>query len=537
MKRKSLVVGIILLFIVTCIIPVTAQNIEKSSQSTSRGNWLYVGGSGSGNYSKVQDAIDNASDGDTVFVYHGMYRECNISVDKGITLLGENKTTTHIDGRGYLVIFFINVSNVTVRNFTLVNTSGSGFGQAILIKKYPAQGALENFCISDCIITNDDKGIYFTYVTNISISSCHIHHNTAQSIVAESSSNIQITNCIINNNGINLGGGVSRGGSIYFVGGDSNISISNCVIYSLIDSGILVDASYCHKIHVYQNLIYNNSGNGLSLTGWNPTNTEVDVHHNSIYGNSNSGIVVEAIGTPGARIHDNNISRNGPETNMTGFEAGINVWKCPNPVTIENNTLFNNNVYGMEIMFSSGVIITRNKIIGTHKAGINVWSECNNTTIRQNIFQKNQEEGLYDNSRDSNISRNVFSNNAIGSVIGGTGVVFYRNEISNNSVGIRVLGYSQVMNNTTISTHARIFCNNLLDNNREASFEYQSCLPKRTGNIIDNNFWGRSRIFVKPIFGRLIFFVHILGLSWIEIPWVCFDKNPAQKPYDIPGIK
>jgi parallel beta-helix repeat protein len=530
-----LAVGIILLFIGITIIPLNGQKIEKLALTISRSNTLYVGGSGPGNYTKIQDAIDNASDGDTVFVYHGMYRECNISVDKGITLLGENKTTTHIDGRGYLVIFFINVSNVTVRNFTLVNTSGSGFGQAILIENWPYHpGRFENFNISDCIITNDDKGIYFTAVTNISISSCYIHHNTAQSIIAESSSNIQITNCIINNNGIDLGGGMSRGGSIYFVGGDSNITISNCVIHHLIGPGIFVQASYCHKIHVYQNLIYNNS-DGLTLTGWNPTNTEVDVDHNSIYGNSNSGIVVEAIGTPGARIHDNNISRNGPETNMTGFEAGINVWKCPNPVTIENNTLFNNNVNGMEIMFSSGVIITRNKIIGAHKTGINVWSECNNTTIRQNIFQKNQEEGLYDNSCNSNISWNDFSNNAIGSVIGGTGTVFYRNEISNNSVGIRVLGYNQVTNNSTTSTHARIVCNNFLDNKKDASFEYQSCLPKRTENIIDNNFWGKARIFIKPIFGRLIFFVHILRLSWIEIPWVCFDKNPAQKPFDIPG--
>ena len=68
MKRKWLAVGIILLFIGTAIIPSSGQNIEKSS-SASRGNWLYVGGSGPGNYTKIQDAIDNASDGDTLFVY------------------------------------------------------------------------------------------------------------------------------------------------------------------------------------------------------------------------------------------------------------------------------------------------------------------------------------------------------------------------------------------------------------------------------------------------------------------------------------
>jgi len=56
MKRKLLGVGIILLFVGTCIIPVTAQDTKKS-QSTSRGDWLYVGGSGPGNFTRIQDAI------------------------------------------------------------------------------------------------------------------------------------------------------------------------------------------------------------------------------------------------------------------------------------------------------------------------------------------------------------------------------------------------------------------------------------------------------------------------------------------------
>ena len=33
------------------------------------GNTLYVGGSGPENYSRIQDAVDNASMGDTIFVY------------------------------------------------------------------------------------------------------------------------------------------------------------------------------------------------------------------------------------------------------------------------------------------------------------------------------------------------------------------------------------------------------------------------------------------------------------------------------------
>ena len=37
------------------------------------GNTLYVGGSGPNNYTSIQSAIDDAVDGDTVFVYSGTY--------------------------------------------------------------------------------------------------------------------------------------------------------------------------------------------------------------------------------------------------------------------------------------------------------------------------------------------------------------------------------------------------------------------------------------------------------------------------------
>ncbi len=96
--KKWLAIGIILLFVGTCIIPATAQNTEKSL-SSSRGNWLYVGGSGPGNYTKIQDAINDSSDGDTVFVYNGTYYE-NIEFNKVIILIGQNRNGTIIDGGG-----------------------------------------------------------------------------------------------------------------------------------------------------------------------------------------------------------------------------------------------------------------------------------------------------------------------------------------------------------------------------------------------------------------------------------------------------
>jgi len=115
MKRKWSAIGIILLFVGTCIIPAVAQNTEKPL-SASRGNWLYVGGSGPGNYTRIQDAVDNASDGDTVFVFSGLYNEGEIHIQKAINVVGEDRNTTIINGSG--TIFYV-VDNVQICNFSI----------------------------------------------------------------------------------------------------------------------------------------------------------------------------------------------------------------------------------------------------------------------------------------------------------------------------------------------------------------------------------------------------------------------------------
>jgi parallel beta-helix repeat protein len=121
-KRKYLVVGIILLFVGTYIIPAIAYGIEKPLLPTSRGNILYVGGSGPGNYTRIKDAINNASDGDTIFVYDDSspYLE-NLTITKTINLIGEGKETTIIDGDGYHYTIVLNAEHVTIENFSIIH--------------------------------------------------------------------------------------------------------------------------------------------------------------------------------------------------------------------------------------------------------------------------------------------------------------------------------------------------------------------------------------------------------------------------------
>jgi pectin methylesterase-like acyl-CoA thioesterase len=93
---RGVAVVVILLFLGVAFAPSIHAHTSKTSLD---GDILYVGGSGEGNYTKIQDAIDNASDGDTVFVYDDSspYIE-HIVVNKSIALIGEDKNSTTIDG-------------------------------------------------------------------------------------------------------------------------------------------------------------------------------------------------------------------------------------------------------------------------------------------------------------------------------------------------------------------------------------------------------------------------------------------------------
>lgn len=85
--RKAVVVGIVsMLFMPSMAINENMNHISFITDGY--GRTLYVGGNGPNNYTKIQDAIDNANDGDTVFVYNGIYYE-RLFINKTINLIGE----------------------------------------------------------------------------------------------------------------------------------------------------------------------------------------------------------------------------------------------------------------------------------------------------------------------------------------------------------------------------------------------------------------------------------------------------------------
>ena len=129
--RKVLVCVILLLLVgITTVSATQSQSLKnpmnlkkENSYKTlnNPGNMLYVGGSGPDNYTTIQEAINVALDGDTIFVYDDLspYNE-NIQISNSINLIGENKETTIIDGNNLSAVVTLS-GECDIQEFTITN--------------------------------------------------------------------------------------------------------------------------------------------------------------------------------------------------------------------------------------------------------------------------------------------------------------------------------------------------------------------------------------------------------------------------------
>ena len=75
------------------------------------------------NYAKIQWAVDNATDGDTIIVRDGIYVE-TVNVSKTLTLKSENGSANCIvDAGGNESAITLSADGITLDGFTVINTS------------------------------------------------------------------------------------------------------------------------------------------------------------------------------------------------------------------------------------------------------------------------------------------------------------------------------------------------------------------------------------------------------------------------------
>ncbi len=380
MKKKTVCISICILLIIA-VLPTSGTIVEKSSILSFGGNTLYVGGNGPGNYSKIQDAIDDASDGDTVFVYDDSspYYENVEIMHKSINLIGEDKNTTVIDGNksGYVVLTW-DADWVNISGFTIQNSKIDYRHAGIHI------GSNYN-TITGNIISNNDNGINLWYSSDYNTISGNIISNNWNGIELYESCNHNI----ITGNNI------------------SNDNARGIMLYG------------CSRNIITGNNITNNDGSGIVL-GYSSLNT---ITGNYINSSSNDGEGISLYNSSSNNITGNIISNN---------LFGMYLWDSSDYNTITDNTISNNQYEGIFLEGSSNNIT--GNIILNNGYGINLYKSDNNTITDNNIKNNNKYGLRLSSSRDNTITNNeITSNNENGIILYESNNIIYHNNFINNT--------------------------------------------------------------------------------------------------------
>jgi len=253
--RKGFVLGVIVLFVGSSIVPSMGGTIIERHGSLDNktfymgfnpfGNILYVGGFGEGNYTKIQDALDNATDGDIVFVFDNSspYYE-NLVVNKSINLIGEDKNTTVIDGSMTTDVVEITSDWVNLTGFLIINGTN---GMQILSN--------HNTINDNIIIDNRFYGVILVYTCYNVIIGNNISSNGGGIGLWETNDTIVMENEIFCNIGSYICYGIYLYGSEYNNITNNNIDSSPCNIRLF----------YSNKNTIKQNIISNGRDQGIQL--------------------------------------------------------------------------------------------------------------------------------------------------------------------------------------------------------------------------------------------------------------------------------
>ena len=306
MNKKILIAG--LLVSVMLLVPINSaySNIDiqiddKTAITSHRGDTLYVGGSGPYNYTKIQDAIDDASDGDTVFVYNDSspYYE-SIQINESINLIGEDRNTTAIIDNSSEHSIYIKTDNVSIREFTIQNSNKWG----IRIEYY-----FGNCTISENIILNNNwSGISMHFSNNNIIKDNTFFDNNAMLLAC--CNNNTISDNTINHSifAPNYGYGICLLSNSRWNNISGNIIKDN-------DEGIKL--FYSEYNFIFNNIITSNEGYGIEIR---------DSSDNSIFGNNISyncdpGIYIKESANNNI-IYKNNFVYNAGNA----VDEGNNIW-------------------------------------------------------------------------------------------------------------------------------------------------------------------------------------------------------------------
>jgi len=435
-------------------------------------------------YSSIQEAINNANKGDTIFVRNGTYYE-NLIVDKSIILKGENRETTIIDGNGIGSVLVLTADYTTISSFTITN---SGFELPPPPSYYGILIESSYNTISDNIISNNMNGIecassgYNTISNNSLINDgINIHgYYTSNYIhtIYNNTVNGKPYYYFYNKNNFTIPS--DAGGVFLFRCNDVMISglnidstetaiklaeCSNCIIQnsniSNIDAiGIHIDTS--NGIIIQNNQIIDTLSYGLLLTG---------CYYDEIRDNVITGDIWVGIALP-QFCQYNNITGN-----LIDIESSHTILEHPNTGIWFHTYCFNNN-------------IIENVIRGCQ---IGLWmgrSHLNN--IKRNLFE-NCHVGTSSNENTKDIEFNWFNHKSNPVPLTARGAGIYLIETGENEIS-----FNTITNNDVGIISYRSWFDTIQFNNIEDSTTGFDFITLLSTGYYPFNYWGAS--ITGPIF-------------------------------------
>ena len=431
----------------------------------------------------IQEAINNAVDGDAIFVKTGIYYE-HVVVNKTVSLVGEDNSTTIIDGNGTGDVINIISDNVNVTGFTVQR------GGSIMFPDLDAGISLNNArgceISSNNIIDNGCFGIHLLDSDQNTISGNNLTRNTWYAIdLTTSSDNIISSNTAIFNPKIGIGMHASS---------QNNIILGNMMINNTYG----IDAARVRNNTISGNHLANNSEIGIwiqddaidnAIYGNNVTDgrycikIEGQANSNTVWGNiltdGQSGIQI--LNARYTEIYNNTIAHNyGGD-----WDAGIRL-DSAGYSRIHSNLIADNWRGVILYTTSPHVLIYSNNITDNEFAVRVASSGSNYLTVSDNVVMNNRGYGIGltgfgGTSNYATISRNLIVNNSDGIALGqySNYNTILQNNISQNGYGFYI-DYS--LQNT-------IWGNNIVDNDQQVYVSTGSVNNWDGGYPLGGNYW------------------------------------------------
>lgn len=307
-------------------------------------------------YPTIQAAINNARDGDTIQVSRGTYRE-NVVVNKTISLIGEDRSSTIIDGANVSDTIRITANNVTISGLTATNSNSTDAFSGISL------GNARNSIISGNNVSgNNGFGISMFWGYNNSIVNDIITNNGMDGIRIDGiNASSQVVNNTIESNQID--------GIFLYVASD--VLIENNVILSNNHTGISPQGG-CVDITIRSNLV---ADNGWSDNKWSglfsiALNNSL-VEGNFFAGNGFAGIELGA-GSNESVVDGNALLYN---------KCGVAMWGGSS-----SNEFYHNSFYKNTQQVSNNGMYP-NTWDGGYPSGGNYWSDYNGTDSHSGRYQ------------------------------------------------------------------------------------------------------------------------------------------------------